>query len=105
MANALRNHPGLHKGKLDILDAGCGTGLVGERVRDLAGKLDGIDMSSPMLEKAIAKNIYDQTYAVDLVSFMNSHPNSYDAITCAATLNSLWRPDSRFCGGRRYAAG
>jgi predicted TPR repeat methyltransferase len=39
-----------------------------------------------MLEKARQKNIYDQIYLGDLVSFMESHPNMYDAITCAATL-------------------
>ena len=72
--------------KLDILDAGCGTGLVGILVRDLATKLDGIDMSSAMLEKAREKNIYDEIHLGDLLSFMADHPKSYDAITCAATL-------------------
>jgi predicted TPR repeat methyltransferase len=72
--------------ELDILDAGCGTGLVGVLVRDLANRLDGIDMSSAMLEKAREKNIYDHTYLCDLLSFMADHSNTYDAILCAATL-------------------
>ena len=72
--------------KLDILDAGCGTGLVGVLVRDLANRLDGIDMSSAMLEKAREKNIYDHTYLCDLLSFMADHSNTYDAIVSAATL-------------------
>ena len=76
-----------HKSKkLDILDAGCGTGLVGVLVRDLANRLDGIDMSSAMLEKAREKDTYDHTYLGDLLSFMVDNANSYDVITCAATL-------------------
>jgi predicted TPR repeat methyltransferase len=72
--------------KLDILDAGCGTGLVGVLVRDLANRLDGIDMSSAMLEKAREKDVYDHLHLGDLLPFMLDNPNAYDAITCAATL-------------------
>jgi predicted TPR repeat methyltransferase len=72
--------------KLDILDAGCGTGLVGVLIRDLANRLDGIDISSAMLEKARQKNIYDHIHLGDLLSFMVDNSNAYDVITCAATL-------------------
>ena len=71
--------------KLDILDAGCGTGRVGVLLREVANRLDGIDMSSAMLEK-VAAGIYDRTHQGDLVSFMIDNPNTYDAVTCAATL-------------------
>jgi predicted TPR repeat methyltransferase len=84
VAGALRKLS--HEKKLDILDAGCGTGLVGILVRDLANRLDGIDMSSAMLEKAREKDTYDHTYLGDLLSFMVDNANSYDVITCAATL-------------------
>jgi predicted TPR repeat methyltransferase len=73
-------------GSLVILDAGCGTGHVGLLIRDLAIRLDGVDMSSNMLEKARTKRIYDNIYLNDLESFMRDNPNKYDAITCAATL-------------------
>jgi len=55
-------------------------------VRDLANRLDGIDMSSAMLEKAREKDTYDHTYLGDLLSFMVDNSNSYDVIICAATL-------------------
>ena len=84
VAHALRKLS--HRSNLDILDAGCGTGLVGGLVRELANRLDGIDMSSAMLEKAKEKGIYDQLHQGDLVAFMVNNPGSYDAITCAATL-------------------
>ncbi|MBI3481337.1 MAG: tetratricopeptide repeat protein [Nitrosomonadales bacterium] len=72
--------------KLDILDAGCGTGQVGLLIRDQASHLDGVDLSPSMLEKAKEKKVYDNIYLSDLESFMKDHPNQYDAITCAATL-------------------
>jgi predicted TPR repeat methyltransferase len=43
---------------LDILDLGCGTGLSGEALTNLAKNLVGIDLSKEMLKIAKAKNIY-----------------------------------------------
>ena len=42
----------------DILDLGCGTGLAGEALIDVAKTLVGIDLSKEMLKIAEAKNIY-----------------------------------------------
>jgi len=54
---------GLINGKFkNVIDLGCGTGLVGERFRDIAGKLIGIDVSINMIHKAKKKNIYDELY-------------------------------------------
>ncbi|HEY8027622.1 MAG TPA: tetratricopeptide repeat protein [Burkholderiaceae bacterium] len=83
VADTLR---GIATGKVVILDAGCGTGLVGELVRDLAELMEGIDLSSPMLAKALAKNCYDALFAGDLLEYMRANVRKYDAITSAATL-------------------
>src|SRR5206468_435216 len=40
------------EGNLDILDLGCGTGLMGEQFRDRARSLVGVDVSEKMLEQA-----------------------------------------------------
>lgn len=72
--------------KLDILDIGCGTGLVGALVRPLAGRLDGVDLSPAMLAKARDKNVYDGLYDADVISFLSEHKGRYDAILGAATL-------------------
>ncbi|HEY7987136.1 MAG TPA: tetratricopeptide repeat protein [Methylophilaceae bacterium] len=69
-----------------ILDAGCGTGSVGLLIHTMTEKLDGIDLSAPMLEKAREKGIYANLIETDLVSYMVDNPRRYDAITCAATL-------------------
>ncbi len=71
---------------LDILDAGCGTGRAGALLRDLAGRLDGVDLSAAMIEKAGAKNLYDHLYKNEMVSFMTANRESYDVIASAATL-------------------
>jgi predicted TPR repeat methyltransferase len=71
---------------LDVLDAGCGTGLVGPKVRPKAKRLEGVDLSQPMLDQADAKNCYDSLERHDLVAYMEARPAAYDAIVSAATL-------------------
>ena len=72
--------------RLDVLDAGCGTGLVGALLRNRSSRLVGIDLSDSMLELAKRKNIYDELHKGDLLSFMWARPQSFDVVTCAATL-------------------
>jgi predicted TPR repeat methyltransferase len=69
-----------------IVDAGCGTGLVGELVRTKASQLVGIDMSEAMLAQARQKNVYDALICGDLLDYLTGHPQSCDIITSAATL-------------------
>jgi len=82
-ANAIRQFAAA---PVDILDAGCGTGLIGPLVRDIARRLDGVDLSGPMLESAKRTGVYDSLYEADLVEFLQSHPRNYDVIVSAATL-------------------
>jgi predicted TPR repeat methyltransferase len=72
--------------QLDILDAGCGTGLVGDLIHGRARRLDGVDLSPHMLEKAAAKGIYHHLGQGDLVAFMQARAETYDVIASAATL-------------------
>jgi predicted TPR repeat methyltransferase len=69
---------------LDILDLGCGTGLVGVEFRTLARRLDGIDLSPAMIEKARTRGIYDALEVVDIESIPLA--NSYDLAIAADTL-------------------
>ncbi|RST86917.1 methyltransferase domain-containing protein [Aquibium carbonis] len=52
-----------------VVDLGCGTGLMGERLRHAASFLDGIDISAGMLKKAEGKRIYDRLSRQDLQTF------------------------------------
>jgi predicted TPR repeat methyltransferase len=71
---------------LDIADVGCGTGLVGKLVAKRARQLVGIDLSAAMMQKARQKGVYHRLHEGDLIAFLNDHPESFDAVTCAATL-------------------
>lgn len=71
---------------LDILDAGCGTGLCGPLVRALARSLVGVDLSAAMVEKARARGGYDELVVEELCTFMSSRPESFDVVISADTL-------------------
>lgn len=44
--------------KYNILDLGCGTGLAGEHMKDIACSMAGVDLSPKMIAKAQERNIY-----------------------------------------------
>lgn len=69
---------------LDILDLGCGTGLTGIAFKDLARRLDGIDLSPVMIEKARARGIYDSLAVSDIESAEGE--SRYDLLLAADTL-------------------
>ncbi|MGH9652285.1 MAG: tetratricopeptide repeat protein, partial [Bryobacteraceae bacterium] len=71
---------------LDILDAGCGTGLCGPLVRSLARTLVGVDLSAGMIEKARARGGYDELVVEELCAFMGSHSATFDVVVSADTL-------------------
>ena len=45
--------------QLDVLDAGCGTGLCGPLLAPYARRLIGVDLSEGMLALAKEKHVYD----------------------------------------------
>ena len=71
---------------LDVLDAGCGTGLCGPLVRPLARRLVGVDLSAGMIGKARARGGYDELVVEELCAFMSSRPGSFDVVISADTL-------------------
>ena len=64
------------------LDLGCGTGLMGERLRPFCDGLEGFDISAEMLRKARAKGVYDRLEKADLQSFAYDGPKA-DLVTAA----------------------
>jgi predicted TPR repeat methyltransferase len=75
------------EGRVGIcLDAGCGTGLVGARVRARVASLVGVDLSAAMIEQARARGIYDALDHAELGSHLAAHANEYDAIVAADVL-------------------
>jgi predicted TPR repeat methyltransferase len=73
--------PGAH-----ILDAGCGTGLVGEELCQLGYKhLVGLDYSADMLQHARAKNVYAELLQGDLTKTLTFEEDQFDATICVGT--------------------
>ena len=73
-------------GPLDILDAGCGTGLAGLAVKTLACRLDGIDLSEKMAEQARARGVYDSVMVGDLLTGLAAKHAAYDLVIAADVL-------------------
>lgn len=71
---------------LEILDAGCGTGLCGPLLKALASRLVGVDLSVAMIEKARARGVYDELVAAELCELMRSRPEAFDVVISADTL-------------------
>jgi len=70
-----------------ILDAGCGTGLSGERLRPFADRLVGVDLSTGMLAKAREKAVYDDLVAGELTAFLRDRPDGFDVVVASDTFN------------------
>ena len=69
-----------------MLDAGCGTGLAGLAVRDLAGYLAGFDLSPRMVQKAEARGLYDALWVGDLVDSILARRDTFDLVLAADVL-------------------
>lgn len=69
-----------------ILDAGCGTGLVGEVLTELGyQQIEAFDYSEDMLNVAEEKDVYDRVFKADMNRLKNIEDNSYDASICVGT--------------------
>lgn len=71
---------------LRALDAGCGTGLVGLKIRPYLGHLTGVDLSLPMLDHAKQTGVYDELFHGELFQYLASRHQAFDLVTLADTL-------------------
>jgi predicted TPR repeat methyltransferase len=89
---------------LSVLDLGCGTGLAGVVFKARAARLDGVDLSPAMVEKARERGIYDDLAVADLETALASAGPSYDLIVAADTLVYLGDLKAVFEGARARLA-
>ena len=71
---------------LDVLDAGCGTGLCGPLIVPYAARLVGVDLSGGMLAHARDKGVYHTLVRAELTGFLRDHSGAFDLIVSADTL-------------------
>jgi predicted TPR repeat methyltransferase len=83
-----------------VLDAGCGTGLCGPLLRPHCQHLAGVDLSANMVERARARNCYDELSVAELMAFMRSRPAAFDAVIAADTLVYFGALDDAFAAAR-----
>jgi len=73
--------------QMDILDLGCGTGLCGDRLRDLARRLVGVDLAPKMLDQARARACYHELALDEIGQYLPSQaPASFDLVVAADVL-------------------
>ena len=65
------------------LDLGCGTGLMGERLRGKTEHLEGIDVSMAMIAETARKGIYDTLQKAELVAALTARRADADLVTAA----------------------
>lgn len=71
----------------EILDAGCGTGLVGVALAERGARsIDGVDLSPGMLAKAKETGVYRRLAPADLSRPLPVSADSYDVVVCVGTL-------------------
>lgn len=71
---------------LDVLDAGCGTGLCAGFLRSRARRLTGVDLSPAMIEQARNRSLYDALVVEELTAYLRRHPSAFDLVASADTL-------------------
>lgn len=71
------------------LDLGCGTGLSGEPFVGLVELLDGVDLSSKMVEQARKKEIYNRLVAGNICEYLEETEERYDFFLAADVLAYL----------------
>jgi predicted TPR repeat methyltransferase len=69
-----------------ILDLGCGTGICGPLFRRLADYLEGVDLSSAMLERAARRQVYDALHEAEMTAFLGAAAGGLDLCIAADVL-------------------
>ncbi len=73
----------------EIIDLGCGTGLVGGELQSRGyGVIDGLDVSSGMLEQARAKGHYRRLAKADLTKRIPLADAAYDVGICVGAMGA-----------------
>lgn len=66
-----------------ILDLGCGTGLLGAKIKTKNNQLYGVDISPKMLELAREKNIYAELKQQDIIQYLQTEHPDFDCVVAA----------------------
>ena len=70
---------------LKIIDLGCGTGLLGEKLNDISGHLIGVDLSEEMLaiakgKKVDGNQVYDELICKDVLESISEYDDVFGLV-------------------------
>ncbi len=69
---------------INVLDLGCGTGLLGAALGPINGYFVGVDLSLPMMEEAKKHEVYSRLHNVNLLDALDAtDANEYEVIVAA----------------------
>ncbi|WP_316901533.1 class I SAM-dependent methyltransferase [Pseudodesulfovibrio indicus] len=76
----------LDSAEAKILDAGCGTGLVGQAMHHMGyRRIEAMDYCRDMLDVAEEKRVYENVFRADMNRELTISDNAYDATICVGT--------------------
>ncbi|QRM55707.1 methyltransferase [Sinorhizobium sp. BG8] len=82
-----------------VLDLGCGTGLTGGALRDMAEDFTGVDLSENMVEIAHEKDLYETLYVAEAVDFLDDNEDEpFDLVTATDVLPYMGALEPLFFG-------
>lgn len=67
----------------NVLDLGCGTGLVGVHIGDQVNALDGVDLSQKMLDQAASREVYRNLIRDDVSEFLSKASQTWHGVIAA----------------------
>lgn len=87
---------------VSALDLGCGTGLCGPLLQPIVRRLQGVDLSQPMLDQAAARGVYDSLVCADLVEHLqHAASDPHDLVVAADVFIYVGDLEPVFAGVRR----
>jgi predicted TPR repeat methyltransferase len=90
-------------GRIDrVMDLGCGTGLLGSVLVDVAGELVGVDLSAGMVALAQKKQVYDRLIVGEIVAALRDEPaDAFDLVAAADVFVYFGDLEPVFAAARR----
>ena len=87
----------------DVIDLGCGTGLVGVAFHSICDNLTGIDLSARMIDRARERDVYGSLRVGDVVTSLEEDQGRYDLLICADVFPYIGNVQPLFSAVSRHA--